>query len=340
MKDSQVVAKRQSVAVLGAGSWGTALALVLARNGHETTLWGHRTGHVEQMVQHRCNQRYLPGIVFPDVLTVSSSISEALSKSTSIVIAVPSHAFREVVQAIAAAECSARHCIWASKGFESGSGKLLHTVFLEEVGEDKPYGVISGPTFAAEVAAELPTAVTIAASSTSAANFFAQLFHNENFRVYTNSDVAGVEVGGALKNVFAIAAGISDGLGFGANARAALVTRGIAEMARFGVTMGGVQETFMGLSGVGDLLMTCTDDQSRNRRFGLALGRGETIDAAMASIDQVVEGYQATLEAHRCADDNDIEMPIVEQVYQVLYSDRKPADAVHQLLGREQKSEV
>lgn len=330
----------RSIAVLGAGSWGTALALVLARNGHDVCLWGHHTKHIEQMAQHRSNQRYLPGITFPDTLRVSHSINQALAKTTCIIIAVPSHAFREVVQSIAATGHSASPCVWASKGFESGSGKLLHTVFLEEIGEQSPYGVISGPTFAAEVAAELPTAVTVAASDLPTAEYFSQLFHNDSFRVYTNHDVTGVEVGGALKNVFAIAAGISDGLGFGANARAALVTRGIAEMARFGVTLGGAKETFMGLSGTGDLLMTCTDNQSRNRRFGLALGRGETIQTAIASIDQVVEGYQAALEAHRCASEHNLDMPIIEQVYQVLYCDRKPVDAVRQLLSREQKAEI
>lgn len=329
-----------SIAVLGAGSWGTALALVLARNGHQVYLWGHHDKHVEQMVEQRCNSRYLPGVVFPDTLQLSSSISEILATTRRIIIAVPSHAFREVVQAIAATGCAVSHCMWATKGFESGSGKLLHAVFLEEMGERFPYGVISGPTFAAEVAAGLPTAVTIAASDLPAAEKFAQLFHNDNFRVYTSDDVAGVEVGGALKNVFAIAAGISDGLGFGANARAALVTRGIAEMARFGVTLGGSRETFMGLSGIGDLLMTCTDDQSRNRRFGLALGRGATIQTAITGIDQVVEGYQAALEAHRCAREYSLDMPIVEQVYQVLYCARKPVDAVYQLLGRQQKAEI
>ncbi len=328
------------IAVLGAGSWGTALALVLARNGHNVHLWGHHSKHVEQMAQQRCNQRYLPGVLFPDTLQLNHSISQILAITSRILIAVPSHAFREVVQAIIATGCSISHCVWATKGFESGSGKLLHTVFLEEMDKPFPYGVISGPTFAAEVAAGLPTAVTIAASDQTTAESFAQLFHNENFRVYTSPDMTGVEVGGALKNVFAIAAGISDGLGFGANARAALVTRGIAEMARFGVILGGARETFMGLSGIGDLLMTCTDDQSRNRRFGLALGRGETIQSAITHIDQVVEGYQAALEAHRCASKYGLDMPIIEQVYQVLYCARKPVDAVSQLLGREQKAEI
>ncbi len=332
--------KTTCFAVLGAGSWGTALAILLARNGHPTWLWGHNARHIERLLANRCNRRYLPDVVFPEVLRPTSTLREAVSDVNDVLVVVPSHGFREVLEKLQPFRREDTRIAWASKGFESGTGELFHEVVIDVFGENLTYAVVSGPTFAKEVAASLPTAVTVASDNIEFATYLAACFHNENFRVYTSEDVVGVEVGGAIKNVFAIAAGISDGLGFGANARAALITRGVAEMTRLGVALGGQRETFMGLAGVGDLLMTCTDDQSRNRRFGLALGRGQSVKDALAGIDQVVEGLQTAREVYARARAMAIDMPIVEQVYKVLYEDCAPRVAVHHLLQREQKPET
>jgi len=257
-----------------------------------------------------------------------------------ILVVVPSHAFRAILLAMQPHLRTDARLMWATKGLESGSGKLLHRVVEEVLGEAQTMAVVSGPTFAREVAVGLPTALTVASKDADYAHFVAERLHSNTFRAYTSSDVPGVEVGGAVKNVLAIAAGISDGLGFGANARSALITRGLAEIMRLGDALGGQHETFMGLAGLGDLVLTCTDDQSRNRRLGLALGRGNTLEAALADIDQVVEGVQTAREVHDLALSQGVEMPITEQVHAVLYEACAPKAAVHALLTREQKAET
>lgn len=325
--------------VLGAGSWGTALAVSLARNGQPTTLWGRDAAQMSQLAATGFNQRYLPGIQLPQSLQISHDLAVSAPQARDFLLAVPSHVFRASLEQIAPFLKSDSRLIWATKGFEPGSGKLLHQIADDVFGERFPVAVISGPTFAAEVAKGLPTAVTIASPDDEFAAELALRLRSDSFRAYTSQDMVGVEVGGAVKNVLAIAAGISDGLGFGANARAALITRGLNEVMRLGVALGGQRETLMGLAGLGDLVLTCTDDQSRNRRFGLALGRGQDLAAARRSIAQVIEGASAAQEVRRLAQTLGIEMPITEQVYQVLYHGRAPREAVGLLLQRELKSE-
>jgi len=332
--------KPSRIAVLGAGSWGSALAIHLAKQGHEVALWGRNEQVMRAMIEEGSNARYLPDIAFPSQLTPVVTLDEALLGADEVLIAVPSHAFYDTLKLVAAKKPGCMRYVWASKGFEVGTARLLHQCVEEILGAQASYAVISGPTFAKEVALGLPTAATLASNDAAYANELAALFHGEAFRVYTSDDVAGVELGGAVKNVFAIAAGISDGLGFGANARAALITRSLAEMMRLGVALHGQRETFMGLTGVGDLLMTCTDNQSRNRRLGIALGEGKTIEQALLEIDQVVEGIQSAKETQTLALRLGIDMPIVAQVYAVLHEQRSAREAVKYLLEREQKPEL
>lgn len=325
--------------MLGVGSWGTALALLLARNGHAVRLWGHDPGEVAPLRRERENRRYLPGIPFPNSLSVGADLTEALAGVELALAAVPSQAYGETLIRLRSCLPATAGFAWATKGLEHGSGRFLHEVTAEVLGEAWPAAVISGPSFAREVALGLPTAVTVAAPDADHARRVATLLHGSNLRAYTSTDVIGVELGGAIKNVLAIAAGIADGLGFGANARAALITRGLAEMVRLGLAVGGRRETFMGLAGIGDLVLTCTDDQSRNRRFGLAIGRGETAEAACAAIGQVVEGAATAREAARLARRYQVEMPITEQVDLVLRRGRDPRRAVEILLARDLKPE-
>lgn len=326
------------IAVVGAGSWGTALAIQLARVGTTTLLWGRDAEAMTQMAVERCNSRYLPESPFPDRLTPASDLAAALHMADHVLLAVPSHAFRATLQTLVPQLKPGCHLGWATKGLEPGSGKLLHQVIAEELGEGQSCAVISGPTFAAEVANGLPTAVTVA-GSVGATELYAHCLHGGAFRAYTSQDIIGVEIGGACKNVLAIAAGIADGLGFGANTRAALITRGLAEMMRLGTELGGQAETFMGLAGLGDLVLTCTDDQSRNRRVGLALGRGNNLAEAIDTIGQAVEGVKSAPEIFQLASQLGVEMPITEQVYRVLYEGLPAQQAVEALLGREQKPE-
>lgn len=330
---------RTTLAVLGAGSWGTALALLLARNGHSVRLWGHNPGHMEQLRQDGENRRYLPGIAFPPTLSVETDIAAAIQGIGVVLMVVPSHAFGKTLIQLKPYLSSATCLASATKGLESGSGRFLHQVTWDVLGAAHRYAVISGPSFAREVAAGMPTAITVAAEDIAYAQRIAELLHGNTFRAYTSDDVIGVELGGAVKNVIAIATGVSDGLGFGANARAALITRGLAEMVRLGMAVGGRKETFMGLAGLGDLVLTCTDNQSRNRRFGLAIGQGQSAEAAQQAIGQVIEGANTVQEISRLAHRHEVEMPITEQVHQVLYKGTDPGVAVRALLGREQKSE-
>lgn len=329
-----------TVAVLGAGSWGTALALLLSRNGHAVRLWSHNSEQVARLRHDRENRRYLPGCAFPAGLTVEPDLAVAGARSVIVLIAVPSHAYGETLARVKPYLDVNTGIAWATKGLEHGSGRFLHQVTAQLLGENWPAAVISGPSFAREVAAGMPTAVTVASRDVGYARQVAALLHGSNLRAYTSEDVIGVELGGAVKNVLAIAVGVSDGLGFGANARAALITRGLAEMVRLGEVVGGRRETFMGLAGIGDLVLTCTDDQSRNRRFGLAIGRGQTAAEACAAIGQVVEGIVTTREIMRLARRYRVEMPITEQVDQVLDQGRDPRQAVEALLARDLKPET
>jgi len=325
--------------VLGAGSWGTALAIHLARTGHRVSLWGHRPQHIEALVAERQNSRYLSGIAFPERLKPEASLSAAVEGATFIIVAVPSHAFSETLDTLAPAMPEKTLLAWATKGLERGSGRFLLDLIHERFGPRFPAAAISGPSFAIEVAAGQPTALTVAAEDPGVATSVAKLIHDDSLRAYTSNDVIGVQLGGAAKNVIAIAAGICDGLGFGANARAALITRGLAEMVRLGVLAGGRSDTLTGLAGLGDLVLTCTDDKSRNRRFGLALGRGVDQATARAEIGQVVEGAEATQELLRLGESLECELPITEQVNSVLFHGRTPRSAVEALLARQRRAE-
>jgi len=329
-----------TVAVLGAGSWGTALAMLLARNGITARLWDRDAEHVAAMVRERVNQRYLPGIALPDRVSPLATLGSALAQADFVLVVVPSAGFRSVLQRTRDEIGSSFNLIWASKGLEPGTGRFLHQVVEEELPGDASIAALSGPSFASEVARGLPTAVTVASQQRAYAQRVAELFHCPQFRTYTSDDVIGVELGGSVKNVLAIAAGISDGLGYGSNARAALITRGLAEIMRLGTRLGGRRETFMGLAGVGDLVLTCTDDQSRNRRLGLALGRGVPLATAVAQIGQAVEGLHTAKELDRLARLNQVDMPITEQVKRVLYDGEAPAAAVEALLSRDPKPET
>lgn len=329
-----------TIAVLGAGSWGTALAILLARGGRPARLWAHRPEQVAEMRAAGRNARYLPDAPLPAGLALCEDLDAAVAGATTVVVAVPSHAFRGLLQALAPKLQQGARLAWATKGLEPDTCKLLHEVAEEVIGPGIPKAVLSGPTFAREVAAGLPTAITVASADAACARGLAERLHDDFFRAYTSDDVVGVEVGGGVKNVLAIAAGIADGLGFGANTRAALITRGLAEVMRLGEALGARRETFMGLAGLGDLVLTCTDDQSRNRRLGLALGRGMDPAAARATIDQVVEGMETARVVRHIAAREGVEMPITEQVYRVLYEGHGPRQAVHDLLHRRQKPET
>lgn len=330
----------EPILVLGAGSWGTALAMVLARNGQPVWLWGRNPDHVQAMISSRQNPRFLPNQNFPETLQPITQLTPYVSQVKEIIVVVPSHAFREILNKIAPNLLPQARICWATKGLENQSGLLLHQVAEHQLGNQRPLAVLAGPSFAKEVAMGLPTAVTIASQWTQYAQELVNLFHNHYFRPYTSSDIIGVQLGGAIKNIMAIAAGIADGLGLGANTRAALITRGLAEMVRFGTALGGQQETFMGLAGLGDLVLTCTDNQSRNRRFGYALALGNSVQQAQQDIGQVVEGIFATYEISHLARQREIDMPIVEQVNQVLQNNCTPSQAVQALLSREPKPEI
>ncbi len=291
------------------------------------------------MIRERVNERYLPGAAFPDNLNAHAELAECLAGVRDVLIVVPSHGLRETLEKVKPFLTDSARVCWATKGFELHTGKLPHEVAAEVLGPDCPVAVLSGPTFAAEVGAGLVTAMTVAANDDLFARDLAVAFSGDNFRAYTSDDMIGVEVGGAVKNVLAIGAGMSDGLGFGANSRVALITRGLVEMTRLGVALGAKQETFMGLAGMGDLVLTCTDNLSRNRRMGLALASGKSIDEAQAEIQQVVEGVMAAEAVMEVANELGIEMPICHQVYRILYEGASPREAVGALMRRALKSE-
>lgn len=325
--------------VLGAGSWGTALAIQFSRAGRPTVLWGRDREQMAAMADARMNQRYLPDAPFPSNLVVEADLDAALAGARDILVVVPSHAFREMLQQISPFCGAGTRIAWATKGFELETGKLPHQVAEDVLGPDVPLAVLSGPTFAKEVGAGLPTAMTVASSDTGFARELAESLSSEAFRAYTSSDISGVEVGGAVKNVLAIGAGISDGLGFGANTRVALINRGLVEMMRLGVALGAQRETFMGLAGMGDLVLTCTDDLSRNRRMGLMLAAGKSVAEAQTEIGQVVEGIQAARAVWQVAHRQGVDMPITEQIYRILYEGQSPSSAVEALMARDLRPE-
>ncbi len=327
------------IVVLGAGSWGTALAIQFARSGRPTVLWGREEDDPAELARSRRNERYLPGAKFPPSLAIEPDMAKAIASGEDLLLAVPSGALRIVLQQIKPLLGPRARVAWASKGFELSTGKLPHQVAQEVLGPNVPLAVLSGPTFAREVGEGLPTAIAVASPDAAFALALAQSLSADNFRAYTQTDIVGVEIGGAIKNVIAIAAGGSDGMGYGSNSRVFLITRGLAEMVRLGVALGAKQETLMGLAGLGDLVLTCTDDQSRNRRFGRALASGKPIDQAIAEIGQVVEGYHAAKAVHMVSKKLGVDMPICEHVYQVLYEGMAIPEVVQSLLTREVSSE-
>jgi glycerol-3-phosphate dehydrogenase (NAD(P)+) len=329
------MATSHSFAVLGAGSWGTALALQLARTGHEVHIWGHLESEIDPLIVERENKFYLPGCPFPDNITATTNLGLAIANSRDILIVVPSHVLRIVLEQIKPMLRDKQKVNWATKGFELDSGLLPHQVVDEVLGRGHLGCVLSGPTFAKEVGAGMPSALTIASHDSKLAKRIAGQISNQQFRAYTSKDITGVEVGGAVKNVIAIAAGGCDGLGFGTNARVALITRGLTEVMRLGKKLGAKRRTFMGLAGMGDLVLTCSDDQSRNRRMGLALAAGQGIEAAKKEIQQVVEGVQAAKAVYQMAQKHNLDLPIVEQVYKVIYEDLAPQEAFENLMQRE-----
>jgi glycerol-3-phosphate dehydrogenase (NAD(P)+) len=329
----------EPMTVIGAGSWGTALAIQLAREGHPTRLWGRNGTRLDAMRLARRNEYYLPGADFPDGLQVTNELKQALGGARDALVAVPSHAFRETLENVQPHLDADTRIAWATKGFEIATGLLPHQVAREVLGS-RPGAVLSGPTFAKEVGAGLPTAMTVASHDERFAKEMALSLSGPNFRAYTQADIMGVEVGGAVKNVIAIGCGIADGMGFGANTRVALITRGLAEMMRLGVKLGAARETFMGLAGLGDLVLTCTDDQSRNRRFGMALGRGQSAGAAQREILQVVEGLPAARAVYEVAQRLQVDMPICQEIFRIMHEDKPVRAVVQALMGREVRSET
>jgi glycerol-3-phosphate dehydrogenase (NAD(P)+) len=328
------------ITVLGAGSYGTALAICLARNGHKTLLWGRDANHVTAMAQERGNNKYLADCPFPENLALEADLEKAVQASDNLLVVVPSHAFADMLKQIKPMLTDNAKIAWATKGLDPQTGDLLQNVARTVLGDSVTLAVLSGPTFAKEMASGLPTAISLSSEDDEFVAELSDLLHCEKrFRVYSNKDFIGVQLGGAVKNVIAIAAGIADGIGFGANARTALITRGLAEMTRLGLALNAEPATFMGMAGLGDLVLTCTDNQSRNRRFGLALGQGNEVEQAITDIGQVVEGYRNTKEVYMLAQRYDVEMPIVEQVYQVLYCGKDAKLAAADLLSRDKKFE-
>jgi glycerol-3-phosphate dehydrogenase (NAD(P)+) len=322
------------IVVLGAGSWGTALAIQFARGGGPTVLWGRAEDEPEKIARERENRRYLPGAMFPPALAIEPDLKKALGRGDDVVLVVPSSVLRAVLTEIRPLLGPKARVAWASKGFELSTGKLPHQVAQEVLGPDVPVAVLSGPTFAKEVGQGLPTAIAVASPDEEFARALAERISFGGFRAYTQDDIVGVEIGGAVKNVIAIATGCSDGLGYGSNSRVFLITRGLAEMMRLGVALGAKRETLMGLAGLGDLVLTCTDDQSRNRRFGRALAAGQPVDEAIAGIGQVVEGYHAAKAVHAVAARHGVDMPICSYVYDVLHRKVPLKDVVQSMLAR------
>ena len=328
------------ISILGAGSWGTALANVLAGKGEEARLWARSDAVVADVNERGVNSRYLPGQALCPDLRADTDLSRVLADTSCVVLAVPCQHLGPFLREHRRHFPPGMGVVCASKGVELGTFRTMGQVVHEELAGLRPrYAVLSGPSFASEVVAGMPTAVALGCADQDLADLAQGLFSTENFRVYVNSDVVGVELGGAVKNIMAIASGISDGLGFGENARAALITRGLSEMSRLGAAMGARPATFMGLSGMGDLVLTCTGDLSRNRRVGLAIGRGRTLDEVLAGMHNVAEGVKTTQAVHALGVERGIELPITAQVHAVLFEAKNPADAVRELMTRPLRGE-
>jgi glycerol-3-phosphate dehydrogenase (NAD(P)+) len=325
------------VAVLGAGAWGSALAISLASQ-HAVTLWARDAEQIDTLARERQNARYLPGFIFPDSIHYSADLLHAIRRAEFILAVVPTSGFRALLSALTQAGNTAP-VVWACKGFEPGGGQLLHQVAAASLPASVARGVLSGPSFAQEVAQGLPCALTLAAHDAAFAQDAVACLHNHHLRVYSSTDVVGVELGGAVKNVMAIAAGISDGMGFGYNARAALITRGLAEITRLGLALGGKLETFMGLAGVGDLMLTCTGDLSRNRRVGVQLAQGQSLDAILKQLGHTAEGVHTCAEVLHLAGTLKVDMPITRAVHSVMFEGVPPRHALEALLSREPKAE-
>lgn len=326
-----------NITVLGSGAWGTALAISLVQR-HDVMLWARNAQQVIDMRSSRKNQRYLPDMTLPQELKLDHDLSNALKDAQMLVLAVPISALRETLKKIAQLPAPVP-VIWLCKGFEEETSLLAHQVVAELLPENFPRGVLSGPSFAQEVAKGLPTALVLASEDLDFATQAAQSLHNPRLRIYTSNDVVGVEVGGAVKNVLAIAAGISDGMGFGYNTRAALLTRGLSEMTRLGIKLGGRAETLGGLSGVGDLILTCTGDLSRNRNVGLLLAKKYDLPSILKELGHVAEGVYSVRAVHQLVQKLGVEMPICEAVYRILYENVDAASAVESLLNRVPNSE-
>ena len=327
------------VAVLGAGSWGTALAALMARHGHSVVLWGRDARAADTIDRLHENPRYLPGIALPETLRATSDLAASLRGADLVLVVVPSHAFTETLHLLAPLRPDGAGVAWATKGFEPGSGRFLHEVAEDILGPQVPLAVVTGPSFAKEVTLGLPTAVTVHGQDPEFAQRVADVLHGPAFRAYTGDDMVGAELGGAMKNVLAVATGVADGMQLGFNARAGLITRGLNEMLRLSAAIGAKPETVMGLAGLGDLVLTCTGDLSRNRRLGLALGRGQSLADAVREIGQVVESIQTADEVMRLAQRHGIELPIAENVRDVLHGDITPAEGLKRLMARERKAE-
>ncbi len=327
------------ISVFGAGSWGTALAALLARNGADTLLWGRDPAAMAKMAECAVNTRYLPDIPLPKSLHYSSDLDQACQHGELLLLVVPSHSFAELVSDLAPRLGDGVGVAWATKGFEPGSGRFLHEVAEAALGTSRPLALVTGPSFAREVALGLPTAVTVHGEDEQFTSRVAGLLHGSTFRAYTGADMIGAELAGAMKNVLAVATGVCDGMQLGSNGRAGLITRGLNEMLRLNAAIGGRSETLMGLAGVGDLVLTCTGDLSRNRRLGLALGRGTALKQALAEIGQVVESVQTVDEIMRLARRHDVELPIAEHVQRVLHEEISPEEGLKLLLAREPKAE-
>lgn len=330
----------QTIAVLGAGSWGTALAMQMARCGHSVRLWARDAEHAASLRAQRSNERYLPGLAFPQGLEAFDDLERTAASADEILVAVPSHAFTSIVTRIAQCLGPGQGLSWACKGLEPGTGRFLHSAAEDILGASVPLAVVTGPSFAVEVARNLPTAVTVAATEAAYGQRVASMLHGGSFRAYTSADIVGAELGGAVKNVLAVATGICDGMGLGNNARAALITRGLAEMMRLGQAMGAQPGTLTGLAGMGDLVLTCTGDLSRNRRLGLALGAGQSVEQALEEIGQVVEGIGTSEEVWRLSQQHQAELPISEQVYGIIHKGWDPNEGVRRLLAREPRPET
>ncbi len=330
------------ICVVGSGSWGTAQAILLAKNQHEVNLWGRIEDGIADIKDARENRRFLPGILLPDHIQVTDNLSQATENAEIIVLAVPSQAVRETIIKVKPLLNNNMIIVNTAKGIEIQSGMRMSEVVADVLGQEilRNYGVLSGPSHAEEVAREVPTAVTIAASSKEVAFALQDAYMTTDFRVYTNPDVAGVELGGALKNIIALAAGIVHGLGFGDNTKAALITRGLAEMARMGETMGGNPRTFAGLSGIGDLFVTCNSRLSRNRRTGEMLGQGHSLESILNQIGMVVEGVYTTKIVHNLALKRGVDMPITKACFNVLYNGGSPLEELNEMMQRQKKHEI